>query len=441
MAHIIPFKGLRYNLKQFSDIGLVTAPPYDVISPQAQEGFYRAHPYNCIRLILNKILPEDNETNNRYTRAAACFKDWLAQGILIENLQPCFYVYQQEYTGPQGDRVKRKGFIGLIKLEDIGAGKVLPHEKTLSRPKEDRLKLMLATGANLSQVFSLYSDPAGKIDALLAPVLQGKPLFSFTDEEGVFHEFWLAQDPEILRRVTQAMQDKQIFIADGHHRYETALNYRNAMRQKFGPGENKPWDYMMMMLVNMDGQGLSVFPTHRMLKNLPNFDFNQILKGLDRLFSRETHSLGPQDGEGKLKGLLKTMEERGKKAHTLGLWDGKAFHFLTLKNEEVLDKEITPSLPQDYKKLDVTILHFLIIEKVLGIDSQKVAMEEHITYTRSDSQAFKEILEGKYQLSFFLNATKVSEVKNIASMGLTMPQKSTYFYPKIRTGLVMYKIL
>lgn len=441
MATIIPFKGLRYNLNLIPDMGKVTAPPYDVISPQAQEEFYRAHPNNCIRLILNKILPEDNESNNRYTRAAACLSEWLTRGILIQNQEPCFYAYRQEYTGREGERVKRKGFIGLIKLEDIGAGKVLPHEKTLAKPKEDRLKLMTATGANLSQVFSLYSDPKGQVDALLASTMKGKPLFSFTDEEGVFHEFWLAQDPQVLLGVTQAMQDKQIFIADGHHRYETALNYRNALRQKFGPGENKPWDYMMMMLVNMDGEGLSVFPTHRMLKNLPNFDLNQILKGLDNYFLRESHVFGPEETEEKLKGLLKIMEERGEKAHVLGLWDGKAFHLLTLKGEEVLDKEITPSLPQDYKKLDVTILHFLIIEKVLGIDSQKVARGEHISYTRSDSQAFQSVSEGKYQLSFFLNATKVSEVRNIASMGLTMPQKSTYFYPKIRTGLVMYKIL
>lgn len=441
MVHIIPFKGLRYNLNKIPDIGKVTAPPYDVISPEAQEGFYRTHPNNCIRLILNKILPEDNESNNRYSRAAACLQDWLAQGILMEDPQPCFYVYQQEYAGPQGDRVKRKGFIGLIKLEDIGSGKVLPHEKTLSRPKEDRLKLMLATGANLSQVFSLYSDPVSKVDALLAPTMQKEPLFSFTDEEGVFHQFWLAPDTKVLQGVTQEMQDKKIFIADGHHRYETALNFRNALREKFGPGENKPWNYMMMMLVNMDGEGLSVFPTHRMFKNLPNFDLNQILRGLDRYFLRESHSFGPPDPEEKLKSLLKTMEERGKKAHTLGLWEGKAFHLLTLKNQGVLEQELPPTLPQDYKKLDVSILHLLIVEKVLGISSQKVATEEHITYTRSDSQAFQGVREGKYQLSFFLNATKVSEVKNIASMGLTMPQKSTYFYPKVRTGLVMYKIL
>ncbi len=423
MAIIKPFKGIRYN-PELVDIKSVVTPPYDIISKDDQERFYSKDEHNIVRIILGKEL-DDNETSNKYTRAKGFLTDWLSKKVLISEDRPSIYIYEQEFT-IEKEQKNRMGFISLLKLEDFSSGVVVPHEYTYSKPITDRFNLLSTTQANFGVIFLLHSDPKGLIDAELHKETEKEPLYDFVFENGIKNRLWRMDDEEKIEHLQDEMKDKILFIADGHHRYETALTYKNKMG---GKGE-QPYDYRMMALFNMDNPNLEIFPTHRIVSNL-KVDKQEIIEKIEKLFSVESF-------RGNQKEFFRLLKEKGDKEHSFGLYFGKGeFYFLTLKDEKFALEQSDQTKSADWRKLDVSILHKLILEKLLGIEK----VEDHIKYTRSNDEAVEKIDKGEAQLTFLLNTTKLEELKKVTSHKERMPQKSTYFYPKLLTGLVVYKFL
>ena len=288
MAEIVPFKGVLYNPAKVGDLGKVMAPPYDVISPKKQDELYERHPNNIIRIILAKTTSEDRPGSDRYSRAATDLGKWVGEGVLTQDEKPAIYYYTQTYTEKDGTKHTRKGFIGLSRLVDFGKG-IHPHERTLSGPKADRLQLMQACDANMSCIFTLYSDPALRVNKLLEGAIAGKaPDIDVTDDDGIVNRIWRVDDKQTLNGVIESMSDKSLFIADGHHRYETALNYRNMMREKAGSFTgDEPFNFIMMYFSNMDDEGMTIWPTHRVVHSLKNFDADSFLASCKEYFDSE----------------------------------------------------------------------------------------------------------------------------------------------------------
>jgi len=423
MVDIAPFKGITYNKKKV-DVNKVVAPPYDVISKEEQEQLYRKSEYNIVRLILGKEYLDDTGENNRYTRAADFFHRWTDVKILVRSDKPSMYVYEEDYT-INGKNKKMRGFIALLKLEGYETGKVKRHEKTLSKPKEDRLKLMKTCNANFDQIFLLYSDPEKKIDEILDRNAKRKPDYEVKYND-VVHRLWTITRKDDIDEIVKTMKPKPLFIADGHHRYETALNYRNYMREKHPDfSGDELFNYMMVQFNNMD-ERLSILPTHRLIHSIPNLNIDRVLEKLKEFFDVEKITLPEKKGE-KIVDMLK--KKKNKKV--FALYHDKKCYILTLKDISVMN--MFGSGSEILRKLDVSILHTLIIEKILGITD----VEKHLKYTRDEDEAVKLVNEGKYQLSLFLNATTLDELKAASEANENMPQKSTYFYPKQLTGLVI----
>lgn len=428
MAEIKPFRGIIYNQEKVGDLIKVVTPPYDTISPEQRDRYYKISKHNVIRLILGKELPSDRPWDNKYTRAAQYLKDWLQKSVLVRESRPTVYIYDEQFIFKEESQ-RRWGLISLLKLEKFSSGKVVPHEKTLAGPKTDRLKLMQTTQANLCQVLGFYSDSQKETDKLLEPQIKTEPLINITDENNIKHRLWRVTDNKIIRKLAQLMEDKTIYIADGHHRYETALNYQRQMREKTKDNSGKaPFDYIMVMLVNMDREGLVVLPAHRLIKK-KDFDPTELENKIKDYFDIEVVPFNR---------LLTQMKVRGEKAHTFGMYLGeRQSYLLTLRNEAVLDKFPNSAHSKEQQRLDVVILHKLLIEHILAIDTQK---PDGISFTEDEMKAKKLVDEGKYQVAFLLNPTKIEQVKKIADQGEKMPQKSTYFYPKLLSGLVINKL-
>jgi uncharacterized protein (DUF1015 family) len=334
MANIIPFKGLRYNQEKICNLASVVTPPYDIIDESAQARYYAENSTNVIRLELGLIFPEDTAVNNRYTRASQYLEKWIEDETLIREENPALYVYQQEFLLEE-EKIIRTGFICGVKVEPYDNGNILPHEETLSKPKADRLQLMRATQSNFSSIFGLYSDNEKYIDTLLTEHITGKmPEINITDEANEVHRIWVIDNEDIINEVVEAMQDKKIFIADGHHRYETALEYSQEMQEKGYKG----YDYVMATLVNLYDEGLVVLPTHRLVGNIKDFKFNKFQKDLSQLF--EITRVGNKDN---LKNFKNGLPDRGKYNHVFGMYVDKCLYFLTLKNDEKTIKNLLPS--------------------------------------------------------------------------------------------------
>lgn len=447
MATIIPFRGLRYAPTAGPLADLVT-PPYDVIDAAAQEMYYRRHPHNIIRLEYGKVYPEDTAENNRYTRAAACYAAWRREGVLVQEERPALYRYEQEFTFG-GRRLVRSGFICAVKLEPYEAGVVLPHEETLPKHKADRLSLMRACRANFSPIFGLYADPAKKVEACWEEGGNLPPEVEFTGEDGQTHRLWVVTDPRLVRAVQEVLAPATIYIADGHHRYETALVYRQERRQEEGNlPQERPYDYVMMALVNLYDPGLVCLPTHRLVKNQAPLDGEKLLEKLQEHFSVEPFPLAPDYGN--FPQFLKELAARGGfsegkstgnrplRRHAFGLYLGSGrLYLLALRDEEALSRLMPPGRSPAWKNLDVSVLHCLILERILGNGAVEREGEAHLAYTREEEKALAAVDRGEYRMAFFLNPTRVEEVIAVAQAGEKMPQKSTYFYPKIITGLVI----
>jgi len=434
MVYIAPFNGIIYNQNKISKLDEVTTPPYDIISEDMQKKFYDKHPQNFVRLILGKQYPDDNENNNRYTRAKETYDDWKNASILIKSNKSAIYPYKIEYK--TNNQIKTmSGFFALLKL-DPEYKFVKAHERTLSKPKADRLDLLRACKTNFEPIQLLYIDKQDNIKKKIDENINNL-IADVKGYDNFNHKLWEINDENIISEIKNELKSKILFIADGHHRYQTAINFAKEEKEKTENfDENASFNYIMVVLVNIFDKGLSIFPTHRLIEKL-DLDFNVILKKLDEYFIIKEHKVNSQvknslDISKKIKEDLKTNTE-----HKFIMYIKHRYYILTLKNEKIMDR-FASDHSKTWRTLDVSILHKIILEHIMGINQDNI--ENHVKYTRVDEEAISLVDNGRYNLSFLMNATKINELKAIAEAGEHMPQKSTYFLPKMLSGLVMYNI-
>ncbi len=426
MAVVKPFNGLRFNTEKAGEIEKLVCPPYDIISEEQRLKYIEENEHNIIRL----ELPKDGE--NPYQTASQVLKEWIKSDILVKEDRQALYIYEEEFLA-YNQKTKVKGMICTVKIEEFSKGVVLPHEFTLSKAKEDRLNLMKATNCNFSQIYSLYMDETHKTTIKLDELSKGKADIELTDVDGVVHRLWIVTDKDAIESICKDFENRKLYIADGHHRYETALNYRNYCRENGISKEGDGVDYQMMTLVDMEHDGLVVFPTHRIVRDLENFDAQKAVEACKEYFEVEEKT-----GTITMEEDLDKLFKEGKKA--FGLYTGEdKWTLLTLKDEEII-KELLPNASEATRKLDVTVLHTLILEKLFGIDAENMAKQINLTYVKKFEDAINSVDKKTAQCAFIMNPTKVTQIRDVASNGEKMPQKSTYFYPKLITGLVMNEL-
>jgi uncharacterized protein (DUF1015 family) len=433
MADIHPFRALRYDLQRVSAPQVVTQP-YDKITPAMQERYYAASPYNLVRIILGRREPEDSATNNVYSRAAAYGRQWRAKGIFKQDSEPSIYVYSQTFTAPSGSKFERRGFIALGRVEDYSAKVVFRHEQTLSKPKADRLDLLRATRTHYEQLFLLYED-AGEIDSLLAPAPNAAPAIDVDDEYGVQHRVWQISDPGVISSVQKKMRDKKLVIADGHHRYETALNFRNECRTAAGAGSSPqaPYEFVMLTLVNMNDPGLLVLPTHRVVHSLNSFSVDKFQKSSSQFF--EVEEIDPALDGARATALL---HEKGRAG--TALLAVTTSHAFLLHSPKAAGAQFFAGLSARQQALDVVQLHKCLLEGVLKLSEESIRNQHNLSYLREASEALDQVRKGAANIAFLMNPCPVAQVRDIALAGEVMPQKSTDFYPKLLSGLTAYAL-
>jgi uncharacterized protein (DUF1015 family) len=430
MAFILPFRAWRYDP---TSAAKTVTQPYDKISPAMQDGYYAASPYNLVRIILGRREAGDNTEHNVYTRAAASFRDWRTQGVLRQDAKPSIYVYAQRFKAPGGTvEAERQGFIAIGRLEDYSARIVHRHEQTLSKPKADRLDLLRAARAHFGQLFMLYEDQ-GEIDALLAEATRSAPTMELTDEYGVVHRLWEVSDPALIDNVRGKMADKNLVIADGHHRYETALTYRDERRDAAPGGDrDAPYEFAMMTFVNMNSPGLLILPTHRVVHGLPSFSAEDFQNASRAFFHIE--EVNPALDAARASAFL---EEKGRRGTALlAVAANRAF---LLQNPKT-DAQDLAGLSERQQALDVVQLHKRLLEGVLKLTEESIRNQQNISYVRDASEALAQVRSGSANVAFLMNPCRVQQVRDVAFAGEVMPQKSTDFYPKLLSGLTIYAL-
>jgi uncharacterized protein (DUF1015 family) len=439
MAHIAPFRALRFNPAKV-DLARVVTQPYDKITPEMQNRYYDASPHNLVRIILGKPQPTDHLEENIYTRAATFFQDWRRQGILFQDREQSLYQYVQRFQPPGGGpELERRGFIALGRIEDYSAGIVHRHEQTLAKPKADRLQLLRATRAHFGQLFMLYSDPSREIDAALSasssPDMEiGTKL---QDEYGVLHHVRKVSDPALIQLIRDQMRDQKLIIADGHHRYETAMNYRNERRTTSepasAPSNLAPYELVMMTFINMDSPGLVILPTHRVVQGLESFSADALRDRARSYFSVE--EVDPSIDATRALGILREAGHAG--TALLGVTANRAFLFDTPR---ALASNLLQGLSLRQQSLDVVQLHKCLLEGVLGISEEAIRDQKNISYIRDAAEAMAKVREGAADVTFLMNPVRMRQVRDIAFAGEVLPQKSTDFYPKLLSGLTIYAL-
>jgi uncharacterized protein (DUF1015 family) len=431
MAFIAPFRGLLYNPRKISDLSDVIAPPYDVITPEEQEKLYQKSPYNIVRLILNR-------DPDCYASVVRTFEQWQTESVLVRDEHPAVYFMRHRFSLKDETQKERLGFVALIRMEDPSSGAIRPHEKTLDEPKEDRFRLLQACGANLSQIFALYADPQQNVNGILREhVGTTPPLFQAADGGGGSCLFWRITDEAVIQRLQREMADKVLLIADGHHRYEAAMRYRDFLRAKT---ENltgrESFNYVMMYLANLADDSVVILPTHRLLRALPAVP--NLEEALRRYFYLEAY---PKTAEGR-QWFLKALKNGAKKQPLIGAAFGRDPRYLILrvKNKRTMQR-LARTMNPTLRELDVTILHLLVFEQVLGLSPKEQIQGNTLSYLHDEDKALQAVESGACQAAFILNPPRAEEALTVALQGEKMPQKSTYFYPKLPTGLVINKII
>lgn len=423
MAEIAPFKGIRYNESKVGDMNKVVSPPYDIISPEDRIHYHQIHPNNFVRLVLGEEFPDDNDSNNRFTRAKSYLDEWIQTGVLKQDEKPAIYIYQQLFER-DSERKAVRGFICAAKLHEYSDDIIMPHEQTLAKPKSQLAVLIRETKANLDSIYGLYGDENCVLDEVMDRAMAEPPAEAARDKDGVEHRLWVIDDPGDISKVVEFLSDKKIAIADGHHRYETALAYRNEVREKMGCKCCEiPANYVMMTLVNVYEKDMTIYPTHRVLGNLPQNMFNALEEGMKDMFEIKDSTK---------ESLLSDMA----KDNAIGMYKGGTVKTLKLK----ADPEAVLSGSLANRKLELNVLHKLIMEPLLGIDDEKLRNQTNVIYTRDAQEAFDLVDSGQRQVAFMLNHIAVKSVLDIASAGEKMPQKATYFYPKLLSGLVLRRL-
>lgn len=433
MADILPFRALRYNLGKVTASEVVTQP-YDKITPAMQERYYTASPYNLVRIILGRKEAGDNTGDNVYSRAATFGRQWREQGILRQDLAPSIYSYSQTFTAPSGKQFERRGFIALGRVEDYSAKVVFRHEQTLAKPKADRLDLLRATRAHYEQLFLLYED-SGKIDSLLAS--GDRPALDVEDEYGVAHRVWQISDPSVIRSVQDKMQAQKLVIADGHHRYETALNFRDERRTASAKSDtHAPYEFVMMTFVNLNDPGLLILPTHRVVHSLPWFSVEEFQKASRKFF--EVEEADAAISPAKATALLQDRGRSG--AALLAVTSNRA---LLLHSPKPAVARFLNGQSARQASLDVVQLHKCLLEGVLKLSEESIRNQQNLSYVREASEAMAAVRgEGKgvANITFLMNPCPVQKMREVALAGEVMPQKSTDFYPKLLSGLTAYAL-
>jgi uncharacterized protein (DUF1015 family) len=435
MAKIAPFQGIRYNHHKVGDLSKVVSQPYDRVRYGLQEQYYDLHPYNIVRIIKGRASDSDTAANNVYTRAHDFFQTWLDAGYLLRDPAPALYVYHQTFALPDGTELTRKALIAALELVEFSEGTVLPHERTLSGPKVDRLNLLRATETNFGQIFMLYPDAENRINAILDRAIAGrKPDIDVRElfEKDVRQRVWVVTDPDAIAQVVDEMAPKQgLIIADGHHRYETALNFRAEMREKHPDAPvDAAFNYRMVTLVSMDDPGLTILPTHRQIHAYTAKTTAQILADAAEYFS-----VTPMADRAALEGALAMASPTDRR---IGFYDG-GYYLLRLRDPETM-AQIAPDRTEEWRMLDVSILHELLIERVMGISKEQIAAHENIDYHRELDLALSHVDSGEALCAYIMNPTRMAEVRACSDQGAKMPQKSTDFYPKVITGLVAMSV-
>jgi len=449
MADIFPFAAWRYNPARVKWEHVLTQP-YDKITPEMQQRYAALDPHNLIAVEKGLATPEDSPAHNVYTRAAAKLEEWSRAEILVRDPAPAIYACSQEFHLPGGKTRKvRRGFIALGRLEDFSAGVVFRHEQTLSAPKADRLELLRHTRAQTGQLFMLYSDPARRIDALLAEAAHTAPATEMRDEYDVVHRLWPITDPASVARITALMAGQKIVIADGHHRYETALAWRNECRARFGAGPSAslgaggasaPWERAMMTFVNAQAEGLAILPTHRVVANVPGFDFAAFCRALEPHFDWYAYPFADTAERATAwEDFRKDFSARGKERRALGLYAGSGAFYLFLLRMDTNLGDLLPGVSVAQRGLDVVLLHRFVLEKGLGITAEAVVAEKNIRYEREAETALASVDSGAAQMAFLLQPVRVEQVLEMALGGEVLPQKSTDFYPKMLSGMALYR--
>lgn len=433
MAEIFPFRALRYDPHQVK-LERVVTQPYDKITPEMQARYYELSPHNLVRIILGKERETDTTGFNVYTRAAEYLHDWRAGGILKQDPEPSIYLYAQTFTVPgTRDLAERRGLIALGRLHDYSEGVVFRHEQTLAKPRQDRLNLLRATHAHFGQIFMLYNDPEGSIESLLQRKSEDEPDISILDEYEVLHRVWRIYDPALIAAVQEKMREKKLLIADGHHRYETALAYRSERRTELGSIDpNAPHEFVMMTLVRMESRGLVILPTHRIVHGLPAFDREQMLESAKRFFEIDRIDLRTEN-----RSATTLLEKAGESGTAFVAVTRQGPYLLRAKKRAVHDAMGTVS--EDQRELDVVQLHKIMLERILGISEDAIRNQEHVKYERDASEAISWVRQGA-NVAFLMNPAKIEQVRKIAFAGDVLPQKSTDFYPKLLSGLTIYDL-
>jgi len=446
MAEIQPFRAYRYDTKRVSLHDVLTQP-YDKITPAMQDAYHAASPYNLIPVEKGRTSPDDTPANSVYTRAGAKLNEWITGKILVQDAAPAIYVYSQEFLIP-GTQTRRTriGFIALARVEDYVAEVVFRHEHTLSGPKADRIELLRQTHAQTGQLFFLYDDRARQIDTWLEQTARTEAPNELRDEFGVTHRLWPASDPGFVKRVQAAMLEKKLVIADGHHRYETALNFRNENRKNAGKTDPlAASEFAMATFINTHSRGLTILPTHRLVSRLSNFDFDRFRKNLAPVFDWYSYPFAnAEERAAAYSEFRKDLERPNHGRRAIGVYPGAvanagAFYLFVLSREADLEA-LLPGISEAQRGLDVVLLHRLILEKGLGISLEAVAGEKNITYEREMDVTIAAVDRGEAQLAFLLNPVRVEQVTKIALGGDVMPQKSTDFYPKLLSGIAIYRV-
>jgi uncharacterized protein (DUF1015 family) len=447
MADIQPFRAYRHDTNRVA-LRVALTQPYDKITPAMQDAYYAASPYNLIPIEKGRTFPGDTPDNNVYTRAAAKIEEWIAAKILAQDAAPAVYVYSQDFLVP-GTQTRRTriGFIALTRVEDYSAEVVFRHEHTLSGPKADRIELLRRTRVQTGQLFLLYDDRARQIDTWLEQVARTPAPNELSDEFGVTHRLWPVSDPAFTKRVREAMLEKKLVIADGHHRYETALNYRNECRERAGKTDPMAAsEFAMATFINTHSRGLTILPTHRLVARLANFDFERFRKNLAPHFDWYSYPFAnAEERASAYAEFRKDLERPNHGRRAIGVYPGAssagagAFYLFALQRGTDLEA-LLPEVSEAQRELDVVLLHRLILEKGLGITLEAVAGEKNLTYEREMDVALATVDRGEAQLAFLLNPVRVEQVTGIALGGDVMPQKSTDFYPKLLSGIAIFRV-
>jgi len=435
VAEIHPFRGVRYNQGLVKDLAEVLCPPYDIITPQLQQELYHRSPYNFAQIEFGRGLPQDTPTDNRYTRSAATLKQWLEQGVLATDEKPAVYLHDHHFSHG-GKEYRRRGIIAGVRLEEWDKMIVRPHEGTLAEHSTDRLSLLWALQANTSPILALFENQEKQLSSLLAEPEPSQPIVSFTDGEG--HRVWAITEPEVIEKLSAGLAQQPLYIADGHHRYESALTYKRERQAcSSSTSGDEAFNFVMMTLVDFSDPGLLILPPHRLLRGLSRTALSQLPGGLKSFFEVEELSLNAPGVWQQVDDLLGSGEGSEFRLVAFGVTEGS---ILTLRlRDPAAASELMPAFHSElYKKLNVSVLDHVILEKLLGVEGGE---EAGLDYTYSREDAVSRVVDKEYQLAFLLSPVRPEVIKAIADAGDRMPRKSTYFYPKAPAGLVLHRLV